>query len=293
MGAESAQLRTAALQVEIALGDLALRWSDAAGRTFAADLPGRAYSYDRASRAVYHVMQRRAGEHYYGFGERSGPLDKAGMRMRMFNLDAMGYNAETSDPLYKHIPFYITWVPDLEIAYGLLYDNLAITTFDMGREHENYYHPYRTYQADDGDLDYYPIYATIPAVLEKLAALTGRMILPPRWSLGYLGSTMSYTEAPDAQAQLKRFVDLCAEHDIPCDLFHLSSGYTTGAGRQALRLHLEPRPRARPAGDGRDVPPGGHPAGGQHQALPADHAPVLRRGRCARVHPRRRPDAPV
>ena len=230
VGAESAQLRTAALQVEIALGDLALRWSDATGRTFAADLPGRAYSYDRASRAVYHVMQRRAGEHYYGFGERSGPLDKAGMRMRMFNLDAMGYNAETSDPLYKHIPFYITWVPDLEIAYGLLYDNLAITTFDMGREHENYYHPYRTYQADDGDLDYYLIYGpTIPAVLEKLAALTGRMILPPRWSLGYLGSTMSYTEAPDAQAQLKRFVDLCAEHDIPCDLFHLSSGYTTGA----------------------------------------------------------------
>ena len=49
-----------------------------------------------------------------------------------------------------------------------------------------------------------------------------------RWSLGYLGSTMSYTEAPNAQEQLKKFVDLCHEHNIPCDLFHLSSGYTTG-----------------------------------------------------------------
>src|SRR6185369_9849412 len=69
----------------------------------------------------------------------------------------------------------------------------------------------------------------IEQVVEKLAALTGRMTLPPRWSLGYLGSTMVYTEAADAQDQLKRFAALCREHRIPCDLFHLSSGYTTDA----------------------------------------------------------------
>jgi alpha-glucosidase len=57
----------------------------------------------------------------------------------------------------------------------------------------------------------------------------GRPALPPRWSLGYLGSTMAYTDAPNAQEELRRFVDLCAGHDIPCDLFHLSSGYTLGA----------------------------------------------------------------
>jgi alpha-glucosidase len=38
---------------------------------------------------------------------------------------------------------------------------------------------------------------------------------------------MSYTEAADAQTQLRRFSELCQQHDIPCDLFHLSSGYTT------------------------------------------------------------------
>ena len=26
----------------------------------------------------------------------------------MLNIDAMGYDAESTDPLYKHIPFYIT-----------------------------------------------------------------------------------------------------------------------------------------------------------------------------------------
>jgi alpha-glucosidase len=229
VGEAALQLRTRQLHLEIALGDFRLRWADANGRRFAADLSGRAYPYDRSSRVVYHYMERRQGEHYYGFGERAGPLDKAGMRMRLLNLDALGYNAETGDPLYKHFPFYITFVADLQIAYGLFYDNLATTIFDMGNEIDNYYDAYRYYQAEDGDIDYYLIYGpTIKQVVEKFSALTGRMVLPPRWSLGYLGSTMTYTDAPDAQEQLKRFVELCEKHHIPCDLFHLSSGYGSG-----------------------------------------------------------------
>jgi alpha-glucosidase len=231
--ASALSLHTRQLRLEIHLGDLWLSWADAQGRSFAADSYSRAYPYDRAGRAVFHYMERRLGEHYYGFGERAGPLDKAGLRMRMVNLDALGYNAETTDPLYKHFPFYITFVPELNIAYGLFYDNLATTVFDMGREVDAYHGPYRYYQAEDGDLDYYFIYGpTIEQVVAKFSALTGRMALPPRWSLGYLGSTMSYTEAPDAQEQLKRFVDLCREHQIPCDGFHLSSGYTTGDDSQ-------------------------------------------------------------
>jgi alpha-glucosidase len=228
IGDDLVHLRTGQLHLEITLSDSSLRWADAAGRWFAADLGQRAYAYDRACRTVYHYLERRLDEYYYGFGERSGPLDKAGRRMRMFNLDALGYDAERGDPLYKHFPFYITFLPHLRTAYGLLYDNLATTLFDMGCELDNYYPPYRYYQAEDGDVDYYLIYGpTIEEVVEKLSALTGRMALPPRWSLGYLGSTMTYTEAPDAQEQLKQFVDLCTEHRIPCDLFHLSSGYGT------------------------------------------------------------------
>ena len=226
---ERLMLRTVSLGLEISMGDFHLRWYDQNGVLFAADLEGRGFPYDRASNAVYHYMQRLPGEHYYGFGERAGPLDKAGRRMRMFNMDALGYDAEWGDPLYKHFPFYITFLPELDIAYGLFYDNLATTIFDMGRELDNYYPPYRYYQAEGGDVDLYLIYGpSIEGVVEKFGALTGRMALPPRWSLGYLGSTMTYTEAPDAQTQLGRFVDLCQQHQIPCDLFHLSSGYGTG-----------------------------------------------------------------
>ena len=35
--------------------------------------------------------------------------NRAGQNYRMTNVDAMGYNARTTDPLYKHIPFYLTW----------------------------------------------------------------------------------------------------------------------------------------------------------------------------------------
>ncbi len=223
----SIHVQTQQLRLEISLDNFAINWFDAGGNPIAADLPGRAYVYDRAGRSVWHYLEHRAGEHYFGFGERSGELDKVGRRMRMLNLDAFNYDAEKTDPLYKHFPFYITFIPDTQTAYGLFYDNLATSTFEMGGELDAYHERYRYYQADDGDIDYYLIYGpSIEQVVEKFSALIGRPILPPRWSLGYLGSTMSYTEAPDAQTQLQRFVELCDEHKIPCDLFHLSSGYT-------------------------------------------------------------------
>lgn len=229
------RLHSDALALDARLGDLRLEWQLPSGEVFAADVPAHAYTYDRAGRAVFHHLARRDGEHYYGFGEKAGPLDKAGMRLRMCNVDAFGYDAERTDPLYKHIPFYITYVAELGLAYGLFYDNLSATTFDLGREVNALRGGrYRVYEAADGDLDYYLMLGpTVEAVVEQYTALTGRPALPPRWSFGYLGSTMSYTEAPDAQEQLKQFVALCDRHDIPCDLFHLSSGYTTDeAGRR-------------------------------------------------------------
>jgi alpha-glucosidase len=227
-GEQTWQIGTDSLRIDLHLQDAHLEWYTRDGVRFAADLPKRAYTYDRAGRSFWHYQERRTDEHYFGFGERAGKLDKHGMRLEMRNLDALGYNAETSDPLYKHVPFYITHIPSLNIAYGLFYDNLATTIFDMGKEIDAFWGFYRYMQAHDGDLDYTLIYGpTIEAVIEKYTRLTGKPALMPRWALGFLGSTMSYTEAPDAQERLKQFVELCQQHDLPCDLFHLSSGYTT------------------------------------------------------------------
>ncbi|MDB5681606.1 MAG: alpha-glucosidase, partial [Sphingomonas bacterium] len=113
-------------------------------------------------------------------------------------------------------------------CHGAFYDSVSDMHFDLGREMDNYHGWYRRMVADAGDLDLWMIAGPDPlAVTRRFTWLTGRPALMPRWSLGYSGSTMSYTDAPDAAAQMARFLDRLAEHDIGCTSFHLSSGYTS------------------------------------------------------------------
>ncbi len=192
----------------------------------ARDRPTQAYNFGWWDDRIHHYLARDPREKYFGLGERSGEMDRAGRRFRMTGVDAMGYSAKTSDPLYKHIPFYITYKPSA--AFGLFYDTLSDCTFDMGCERSNYHGLFRSFVAEHGDLDYYFIAgATVADVARRFTWLTGRPAFPPRWSLGYSGSTMSYTDAPDAQARMNEFLDNCEAHDILCDSFHLSSGYTS------------------------------------------------------------------
>jgi len=67
----------------------------------------------------------------------------------------------------------------------------------------------------------------VPALCSSLVRLVGGPAVPPAWALGYLASSMAYTEAGDAQAQLAGFLAKLDAHAMPCDGFHLSSGYTT------------------------------------------------------------------
>ncbi|GBU11960.1 glucosidase [Enterobacterales bacterium] len=173
-----------------------------------------------------HYQRRHVGENYYGLGEKAGDLNRTGRRFEMRNLDAMGYNAASTDPLYKHIPFTLTRRED--VSFGLFYDNLSNVWLDLGKELDNYHLPYRRFSAEAGDLDYYLFLGpTVLDVTKSLVRLTGKTTFGPKWSLGYSGSTMYYTDAPDAQQQLMKFIHLCSENQIPCDSFQLSSGYTS------------------------------------------------------------------
>src|SRR5690606_14365036 len=115
-----------------------------------------------------------------------------------------------------------------DISFGIFYDNMAQSVFDMGNEMDNYHGWYRYYHSFAGALDYYIILGPeVKDVVKKYSWLTGKTIFAPKWSLGYSGSTMTYTHAPDAQKQLNKFLEQCEEHDIICDSFQLSSGYTS------------------------------------------------------------------
>lgn len=214
---------------------LALRWEslneNGEWQMLVEDRPTGAYMLSPRDETLAHYQRRYGNERYYGLGDKSGDLNRAGRRFEMRNLDAMGYNAESTDPLYKHIPFTITCREGM--SFGLFYDNLSSCWLDLGKELDNYHLPYRRYQAEAGDLDYY--FFTGPKVIDVTKAfirLTGKTIFGPKWSLGYSGSTMHYTDAPNAQEQLMEFIKLCKEHDIPCDSFQLSSGYTSINGKR-------------------------------------------------------------
>ena len=216
------------LRVTVRLHPFGLQWASAEGTAIAGDRPTQAYQWSERSGELRHYMARAMHDQYYGLGDKTGPLDKHGRRLRTLAVDALGYNGETSDPLYKHWPFLLTRDPQSGMAFGLFYDTLAATTFDLGCEYDNYHGFYRCVEIDDGDLDYYLFVGPrVRDVVRKFMDLTGHMAFGPRWSLGYANTAMSLADAPDAQAQLGRFADDVAAHDIPLSAFHFGSGYTS------------------------------------------------------------------
>jgi alpha-glucosidase len=98
-------------------------------------------------------MTRHAEDRHYGLGDKAGPLDRTGRRFAIDAVDPCGFDAELSDPLYKMLPFFIVDGPMR--AHGVFYDNLATGAVDLGCTIDNYHGLFRSYRADDGDLDYY------------------------------------------------------------------------------------------------------------------------------------------
>ena len=211
-----------------------------------ADRPTSAYLVNAHGDGVAHYQKRQKDERVYGLGEKAGDLQRTGKRYEMRNLDAMGYNAASTDPLYKHIPFTITRRDD--VSFGLFYDNLSSCWLDLGNELDNYHTAYRRWQAEAGDIDYYLFSGKrVLDITKAFVRLTGKTLFGPKWSLGYSGSTMHYTDAPDAQNQLMNFIRLCDEHAIPCDSFQLSSGYTSINGKRYVfnwNYDKVPQPKA-------------------------------------------------
>ncbi|KAJ3079494.1 hypothetical protein HDU99_010762, partial [Rhizoclosmatium hyalinum] len=143
-------------------------------------------------------------------------------------MDALGYNPTLTDPLYKLIPFHITLDKTTRVAHGIFYDSFAEGFADFGQEIDAFWGPYRSHTLLNGcGLDMYVFYGpTIAEVVSRYTALVGRPALPPKYALGYLASAMGYAESENAQELIAALPALCRKWDIPCDLLHLSSGYT-------------------------------------------------------------------
>ncbi|MDL4842885.1 glycoside hydrolase family 31 protein [Aquibacillus rhizosphaerae] len=153
--------------------------------------------------------------HFYGFGEKTGFLDKRGERYQMWNSDVYAPHNPETDPLYESIPYFMTLRDGL--AHGIFFDNSYRTTFDMKSLQDQY-----SFKAEGGQLDYYVFAGPTPKdVVEQYSYLTGRMPIPPKWSLGYHQSRYSY----ETEAEVRELVKMFIEKEIPVDAIYLDIHY--------------------------------------------------------------------
>ncbi|HEY5006609.1 MAG TPA: alpha-glucosidase, partial [Caulobacteraceae bacterium] len=139
-------VETERLRLTVTLAGFFCRWAMRRGDDWveiARDRPTQAYDFGWWGGGVSHFLVQRPDERHFGLGECSGPVDRRGRRYRLSPTDALGYDAETSDPLYKSIPFYVTLNEATSAAFGLFYDNLSDCAFDFGCARDNYHGLFR------------------------------------------------------------------------------------------------------------------------------------------------------
>jgi len=218
IGADSTVLQTAALSVLIRQNPLQISFANAAGKSLDADDPERGTAF--AGNAFRVAKRLRNDEHVYGFGEKAGHLDKRGWKLGgynlvMWNTDTYAHDAST-DPMYVAVPFCL--VTRHGQAHGIFLDNTWRSFFDVGHEEQGLL----TFGAAGGDLDYYFINGPDPKnVIERYTALTGRMPLPPLWSLGYNQCRYSYYP----ESRVRWVANTFREEKIPADVIWLDIHY--------------------------------------------------------------------
>ena len=226
---------TAAVRLVAERDPLCFKLYDKEGTLLHSDLAGAPYILD-SNRRVTHYSAMAEEDCFYGFGEKTGLLNKNKRFLRERATDAMGYDAEKMDTLYKHIPFYIQLSRATRKAVGVFYNNFYESVFNMGCEKSNYWPRYSYWQADGGDIDLFLIAGgSIRRVVDNYTLLTGRPALLPKRALGYQGSSMYYPELEkDSDDAVLNFIDTIKEEGFPIDGFHLSSGYASQNGKRCF-----------------------------------------------------------
>jgi alpha-glucosidase len=212
--AQATGFRTAALSVQIERRPL---------RLVVANLQGQILSEDSLQEAIElhgpaFTLHKRlpATEHYFGLGDKTGPLDRRGEAFVNWDTDAFGFQ-ESTDPIYKSIPFFIA-TGGAAGSYGIFLDNSWRSWFDFGRQNPEVL----SFGAADGPIDYYLIYGpALKRVVERYTDLSGKAPLAPLWALGFQQSRYSYMSAAEVRGIAQR---MRAER-VPADVIWLDIDY--------------------------------------------------------------------
>ncbi|WP_263366537.1 glycoside hydrolase family 31 protein [Edaphobacter bradus] len=203
--------RTRLLHVEIDRSTMALTIRDLNGNALQQD--ARPTRFEGGAFRLYKAFSHE--EHFFGLGDKTGPLDRINQSFTLWNTDSYRFQ-ESTDPLYKSIPFFMSYRAGR--AIGVLLDNTWRSSFDFGKELPGVY----SFGAVDGPVDYYVLYGPSPKqVVESYAWLTGKPPLPPLWTLGFQQSRYSYYP----QSRVLEIADHLRADHIPADAIYLDIDY--------------------------------------------------------------------
>ena len=159
---------------------------------------------------------------FFGLGDKTGSPDHRGNRYRMYNKDALGYDAAFSDPLYKSVPFVLKFNREKGLNTGYFFASPCIESIDLGKESPFYW----STEINGGPFRFFLILGDdYKQILRNYCTLTGLPAFPPLYSFGYLGSSMNYVEAYDAQKRIEQFFEDVESRNLPCEGMYVSSGY--------------------------------------------------------------------
>lgn len=177
-------LKTGSLEVVISRQPFHISFKDSASQLLNEDDPVFGVRWNGEQVTAYKKLQE--GERFIGLGEKTGPLDRKGRGYINWNTDNFAYGPD-ADPLYASVPFYIGL--HHQRVYGIYFDNTSRTQFNFGASNNRF----ACFSADTGDMNYYFISgAGVADVIKSYTHLTGRMPLPPLWSIGYQQCRYSY-----------------------------------------------------------------------------------------------------
>jgi alpha-glucosidase len=205
--------KTAKLRVSVRKDPFALTVTGLNGRVIVDQFASRPIEFNGSEFRVY--MKSPEDEHYFGLGDKPGPLDRRNEAFTDWNTDAFGWQ-ESTDPIYKSIPYFITFRKG--VAAGIFLDNTWRASFDFNKEHRDAY----AFGSEGGPLDFYILYGPEPkTVVESWAWLTGKAPLPPLWTLGYQQSRYSYYP----ESEVRRIASRLRSEHIPADVIWLDIDY--------------------------------------------------------------------
>lgn len=212
--AEGWKLTTDSLSITVVKKPFRLVFMNKKGDTLAEDYSPFPYTWLGTSVTSYKRLF--SDEKFIGLGEKTGPMDRRGNGYTNWNSDIPAYSTR-EDPLYVTIPFYMGIHGN--VCYGIFFDNSYRSSFNFAASTDD---KFSSFGAADGEMNYYFFGAsTVAGIIRDYTWLTGRMELPPLWTLGYQQCRWSYFPDKEVVNIARTF----REKKIPCDVIYLDIHY--------------------------------------------------------------------